>query len=361
MRKIITPATISLLLFSLVFDAPAASTRPPATHAAQGAPAPAEAAWETYTFDGEEFSVALPEMPAFDHLSRLIKGERDKYEKVRLYGAYGNGIVYLMRAYDHPRRNEDLDFFARYHMQSQMYSGQSFELEFRRELQSGRFPGRQYAVKRDNTPEGIPTSSLHVYLTGRHAYALRAIGADDDHPDVKRFLSSFKLMERPAGRRVINEWGLAWRPPVVVSAAAPPPGEDRPVLDGRPAAGDPKVKGGEPAGNREGGAGVATPEGKTPEQIYKGRETTRKAAVVSKPQPLYTEEARRNQVTGTVRLRLVATASGKITNIVAVTLLPGGLTENSILAATHIKFVPAVKDGRRVSQYITIEYNYNIY
>ncbi|MBA3323229.1 MAG: energy transducer TonB, partial [Pyrinomonadaceae bacterium] len=38
-----------------------------------------------------------------------------------------------------------------------------------------------------------------------------------------------------------------------------------------------------------------------------------------------------------------------------------GLTEKAIEAARRITFTPAEKDGRPVSQYITLVYNFNIY
>jgi hypothetical protein len=41
--------------------------------------------------------------------------------------------------------------------------------------------------------------------------------------------------------------------------------------------------------------------------------------------------------------------------------LPYGLTEKTMEAARHIKFAPAMKDGRPVSLYIQIEYNFNLY
>jgi hypothetical protein len=41
--------------------------------------------------------------------------------------------------------------------------------------------------------------------------------------------------------------------------------------------------------------------------------------------------------------------------------LPDGLTERAISAAKQIRFTPAEKDGRNVSQYVTLEYNFNIY
>ncbi|MFL6230515.1 MAG: energy transducer TonB [Pyrinomonadaceae bacterium] len=97
------------------------------------------------------------------------------------------------------------------------------------------------------------------------------------------------------------------------------------------------------------------------DRVFNMREVTRRAQIISRPEPLYTEEARRNQLTGTVTLRLVLNANGSVTNVVAVTRLPDGLTEKAMEAARQIKFTPAEKDGRRVSQYATINYNFNIY
>jgi protein TonB len=88
---------------------------------------------------------------------------------------------------------------------------------------------------------------------------------------------------------------------------------------------------------------------------------TSKARVLSKPEPQYTEEARKNQITGTVVLRAVFSSSGQVTQIRAVSGLPYGLTERAIAAARQIKFVPATKDGRQVSMWMQLEYNFNLY
>jgi TonB family protein len=110
-------------------------------------------------------------------------------------------------------------------------------------------------------------------------------------------------------------------------------------------------------GGGPGGGGGGTDYSKT----FAARDVTRKAQIISKPEPLYTEEARKNQVTGTVRLRLILSASGSVSGITPVSRLPDGLTEKAIEAARRISFTPAEKDGRKVSQYVTIEYNFNIY
>jgi hypothetical protein len=41
--------------------------------------------------------------------------------------------------------------------------------------------------------------------------------------------------------------------------------------------------------------------------------------------------------------------------------LPHGLTEKALSAARNIKFIPAMKDGKYVSMYIQLEYNFNLY
>ena len=55
------------------------------------------------------------------------------------------------------------------------------------------------------------------------------------------------------------------------------------------------------------------------------------------------------------------TDDGHVKNILVVKGLPDGLTEKAVQAARQIKFTPAVKDGRPVSQFVILEYNFNGY
>ena len=77
--------------------------------------------------------------------------------------------------------------------------------------------------------------------------------------------------------------------------------------------------------------------------------------------PQYTEDARKNQITGTVALRVVFASSGEVVQIRAVHTLPFGLTERAIAAARQIRFEPAMRDGRAVSVSMQLEYNFNLY
>jgi TonB family protein len=113
---------------------------------------------------------------------------------------------------------------------------------------------------------------------------------------------------------------------------------------------------------KEGGGGKGgTDGGINYDRTFKPNEVNQKARILSKPSPEYTEDARKNQVTGTVTLQMIFSASGSVTSIRTISGLPHGLTERAIAAAQRIKFAPAMKDGRAVSQYIRVEYNFNIY
>jgi len=73
-----------------------------------------------------------------------------------------------------------------------------------------------------------------------------------------------------------------------------------------------------------------------------------------------TEKARKNNVSGVVRLRAVLNFSGEVTDISVIKGLRDGFTEEAAAAARRIKFTPAEKDGRKVSQYVVLEYKFNV-
>jgi TonB family protein len=113
---------------------------------------------------------------------------------------------------------------------------------------------------------------------------------------------------------------------------------------------------------REGGGGPGGGGGGTDyNRIFRSSEVSSRARVLDKPEPQYTESARKNQITGTVVLRAVFSSSGSVTNISTIRGLPDGLTERAIAAAKQIRFVPAQKDGHPVSMWMQLEYNFNLY
>jgi len=83
--------------------------------------------------------------------------------------------------------------------------------------------------------------------------------------------------------------------------------------------------------------------------------------IISKPGAKYTDAARQNQFSGTVRLRVVFTASGQIGSVSAVGSLPYGLTEQAIAAAKSIRFEPAKRDGVPITKTKQIDYSFTLY
>jgi TonB family protein len=96
-------------------------------------------------------------------------------------------------------------------------------------------------------------------------------------------------------------------------------------------------------------------------RAYTASELAQRAVIVFKPEPGFTEEARRASITGVIRLRAVLAADGQVRHILVLKRLSHGLTEKAVAAARKIKFKPATIDGQPVSQYIVLEYNFNIY
>lgn len=70
------------------------------------------------------------------------------------------------------------------------------------------------------------------------------------------------------------------------------------------------------------------------------------AEILSKPTPLYTDEARAKRIEGEVLLEVVFEASGKLRVVRVVRGLGHGLDDSAVRAAEQIRFKPALKDGQ---------------
>ena len=54
-------------------------------------------------------------------------------------------------------------------------------------------------------------------------------------------------------------------------------------------------------------------------------------------------------------------ASGKVGEVLVIKGLPEGVSKAAVEAARRIKFTPAIKDDRWVSQRVLVEYSFNLY
>ncbi|HEV2800140.1 MAG TPA: energy transducer TonB [Pyrinomonadaceae bacterium] len=184
--------------------------------------------------------------------------------------------------------------------------------------------GRSYRLQLDKQ-----RGETRIYVAGSQIYIIAATGELQEADKVLEFINSFRLILPKESPGVGMGVGMGIGPGM---------------------------------GGGGGGVGDGSVAGPTDyTRKFRGAEVTQKAVIRSKPKPDYTESARKFGVYGTVRLRIVLSASGEVTNITPVSRLPHGLTVQAIEAARKIKFNPAMKDGHIVSQYATIEYNFNFY
>jgi TonB family protein len=77
-----------------------------------------------------------------------------------------------------------------------------------------------------------------------------------------------------------------------------------------------------------------------------------------KPQPVRTRSATRDGVTGVVELQMTLGRDGSVSEIVPVSELPDGLTEEAVRAAKDIKFSPATVNGEPVDTTQNIKFSF---
>jgi len=82
--------------------------------------------------------------------------------------------------------------------------------------------------------------------------------------------------------------------------------------------------------------------------------------ILNKPNPGYTEEARRLKIEGDVTLQVRFTASGQVEVLRVVTGLGYGLDQLAQNAARHIQFKPATRDGRPVDEVTVIHVTFQL-
>jgi TonB family protein len=96
-------------------------------------------------------------------------------------------------------------------------------------------------------------------------------------------------------------------------------------------------------------------------RIYKPDELESRARIIGRVEPGYTREALDAKVTGTVVLRAIFAFDGRVRGVKVIKGLPNGLTLAAINAARRIRFIPATVGGKPVSQYVQIEYNFDMH
>ena len=265
--------------------------------------------WTRYKVKGEEFSIELPTHPAMTTYKKHRWGIRKDRTELQL-GAYADGVVYTINSLDDGDASEAFRASI-----EEITSNLGWDRLSEQKLSVNGFPGKQYFS--NHALGGV----VQVFEMKNRVYRFAVFGAKADDPRVKQFFSSLSLGKKVTGSEVSDGPGVPFKPTDQFASSN---------IDG---------------------SGT----------VFKGRDVDRKALLVMKPEPLYTEDARKRRITGTVVLKVIFSSDGSVRNIVTVSGLPGGLTERAIDAARKLKFMPAVKEGKFVSIWMQLEYNFNLY
>lgn len=251
------------------------------------------------------FSVVLPLAPEVHRTGAYKLFNDAKIEEAREYALYRDRVIYVVRTYitQTPAKalSELEDYFTR---------GATNESS----VTIDGITGRRWQT---------PSRNLMLFTTKNSIIVFNVTAREITHPDAQRFIASISLNNEI--RRVAEIKNVA-----APTSVAPP------------------------------AANLAVPADQNPE-ILKTSELTQRVTIGYKPEPGYTESARRSNTQGTVKLRILLASDGTVQRVAPLERLPDGLTENAIAAARRIKFLPAEKDGRLVSTWAQIHYQFNIY
>jgi TonB family protein len=94
---------------------------------------------------------------------------------------------------------------------------------------------------------------------------------------------------------------------------------------------------------------------------FLGSEVDERARISRKPEPGFPAGARGKLSQGTVRLRAVLAADGSVKDPFVLKGVAYGFSELCVAAARKMQFTPAVRNGRPVSQFVTLEYHFSTF
>jgi len=250
-----------------------------------------------YTVSGDGFSVSLHSRPT---MTTTKVSRKDGTERTkRSLTTTVKSVAYSIEIFENPKPAQPLDEFI-----AESKASFRYEPATERDLTVGGFPGKEYSSQTATT-----TTVMQFFATEDRLFRFAATGPAAALASIKEFFSSIKLGPNADGFDVSS------------------------------------------------GVFIELYNG---ERVYLGSDVDVKARLVTKPEPTYTEDARDKKVEGTVILRAILAKTGRVERIRVFQGLPYGLTVQAIEAARKIEFVPAMKDGKAVSMWIQLEYNFSL-
>lgn len=263
-------------------------------------PGATQSQWIAFVPPDEDFTATIPAGPTMRNYPIYNKSPYDKREKVLAhheYSGYGDGLIFVIHSY----KAEHPEKLATNQLElvNETDLFQRIQLgDVTADLFRTIVPGRFASY----------TKQTLRFTTKKHLYVIGLMTLEENNPAVDRFITGIRM--RNSSDQVT---------PIEPRAEA------------------------------------------TSSNVWNAKDVTRKAIVVWKSEPWYTEAARAHRVVGTVVVQAVFAESGYVTDITIVRGLKDGLNESALDAARNIRFFPAEKDGKRVGQRTLLEYNFDLY
>lgn len=264
--------------------------------------------WERYKISEKEISILMPKMPVFYRTSSFCDEKESNF-----YAVYADDAVYQLKIISKSKVaipdtcNEKIEFgkepFEKRLQAIRVLSDEGSEKKY-----------KQNEKEVVEFTEKLTTHWIFNDLENNKWVEISITNRGDTKSDTKRYRESLKFDKKPTGKEI--------------------------------------------------GAGSLVTLGDEISANEDAKLSTDKDAnmiVVSKIPPNYTDAARRENVTGDVKLRVTFLADGSIGAVSPVNSLPFGLTEQAIAAAKKLTFLPARKNGKKISVAKLVQYSFKIY
>ena len=274
--------------------------------------------WQRYKVSGMNASLLLPKLPVLTTRDSVCA--RQKKDN---YAVYAEDVAYGFNVY-----SKSKSLIPNTCPDGIIFGVKSFE-ERIKELK---------VITQNNEGETVLINKKKViYLRGQPIsywifddlendkwVELWVANSDESNPKVRKFLTSLELVKKPKGIEIGE-------------------GADRVLGDAYP-------------------ENNAVEKTKIDQKKSADNDESMPVRFITKPSPNYTEIAAKNNVSGSVILRVTLLANGGIGDVeLTPEVLPFGLTEQAVIAAKKIVFLPARKNGVPYAVTKKIQFSFIIY
>lgn len=277
--------------------------------------------WEKFKITNEKITVTFPKLPVkleFSDICNQIEGNN--------YYAYAEGVVYELKIFqksefavpDYCPEKKEFSETSFTNYVTEILTNQNFTAKQNLKIGKSTFLN----VERKGNLTKISRWLLNDYENFRW-FEFNISSYEDLEVDEKKFISSLKLK---ANKKAIEI------------------NEGSEMILGDEVEKRKNTKGEKKSKTEENEDGHSNP-----------------LTIITKPKPKYTDAARENNTTGSVRVRVTFLDSGAIGSVTPVNTLENGLTEQAIKAARKMAFLPQRQKNKKVSVTKVVVYTFTIY